>query len=99
MLLKRIAGLQSPSFVSAQAQRTGGGREVRLEFDRIGNAQELPLLLQHGKEFTEVLVSPHPSARGACQLAKRRAEICRCQRASTASGSCSANVIPLVIAA
>ena len=63
--------------------------------------RKVPLLLQHGKEFTEVLVSPHefPSARGACQLAKRKAEICRCQRASTASGSCSANVIPLVIAA
>ena len=54
MLLKRIAGLYSPSVVSAQA----AARELRLEFDRIGNARELPLLLRHGKEFTEVLVSP-----------------------------------------
>jgi hypothetical protein len=47
-------------------QRAGGRREIRLEFDLVGNAQQLLLLLEHGQKFPQILISTHRLASALC---------------------------------
>ena len=64
-----------PGCLAELGQGAGGGGQIGLQADLVGDAHELLLLLEHGEEIAQILVGVHATSlvSGIAQAARRAA--------------------------